>query len=188
MRNGKYGKISRINIFTRLEMIELPKLLLPGEQVLGVIAGFYSAGTAILCATSLRLLLIDKKIMRMNIEDVRYEAISEIDYGQQLFVASTRIYFAGRELQFRSLYRRELRILTQFVQGKMFETRSLQQTPDQPFSGPSPQVVMNTMATNNPALQSQQTAITPQMEQHLRDRITRWRHASRFIDNLESSK
>lgn len=116
-------KLSPFNIFSKMEVAELPKILMPHEQVLGIISGFYSVGTATLCVTSRRLLLIDKKLLRMSYEDIRFEAISEVNFSQQLLLASVKFYFAGRQVQFRSWYRRELRTLAQFTQNKMFEAR-----------------------------------------------------------------
>ena len=93
------------------ELNELPKLLLPGEKIEGVISGFYSAGPATICVTNERLLLVDKKFIRLTIEDIRFDSLGEIQYSQQLFLASLKLIFAGQTLQFRSFYRRELRIL-----------------------------------------------------------------------------
>lgn len=180
-------RFSRINLFTPFEMKELPNLLMPGEQVLGVLSGFYSAGTAVLCATTFRLLLVDKKVIRMNIEDIRYESISEIDYSQQLFIASTKLYFSGRELQFRTFYRRELRALAQFIQNKMFEARAIRQAPELPYKM-APQVMTNTIATNNPGAvagytqPSSASIATGGLGEHISSRFERWRQAQRLAE------
>jgi hypothetical protein len=116
-------KISKLDFFSNQELAELPKLLLPGENVLSVISGVYTSGTAILCVTSKRLLLIDKKLVRLNFEDIRFESISEVNYSHQLFLASLNLYYAGRSLQFKTWYKDALRTLAQFIQDKMFEAR-----------------------------------------------------------------
>ena len=115
--------LCRTNFFSNREMAELPNVLVPGEQVLAVISGMYTAGTAILCVTSRRLLLVDKKMIRLSLEDIRFESIREVHYSHQPFIASIKLYYAGREMQFRTWYKNELRIFSQLVQQKMFEVR-----------------------------------------------------------------
>ena len=188
-------KLSRLNFFSRLEVAELPNLLMPGEQVLGVLSGFYSSGTAILCVTSKRLLLIDKKWVRLNFEDARFESINEVNYSHQAITASVKFYMAGRELQFKSWYKRELRILAQFVQNKMFEARAAQnnkaelgqedqqlQQQFQPATLGSSFVPTQLVAPA--ATEERYVYPSAQMEQYLTDRIARWRRASRFVDTL----
>lgn len=194
-------KLSRLNFFSRLEVAELPKLLLPEEQVLGVISGFYAAGTAILCVTSRRLLLVDKKLLRMSFEDIRFESIKEVSFSHQMMLASVKFFYAGRTLQFRSWYGRELRILAQFVQHKMFEVRKKQEHPahealqyqtdlaepigavDYSLEEPMPLPE----ATPSVAISSSSTQVNPQLEQYLSERIARWRKASKFIDTVQAT-
>ncbi len=184
-------KIKRLNFFSRWEMAELPKLLMPDEQVLGVISGFYVAGTAILCVTSKRLLLVDKKWMRLSFEDIRFNSIKEVKYSQQAFASSVRFFFAGRELQFRSWYKNELRTLAQFVQQKMFEAQ------DGPSKSVSEEWVP--LELEHPGDSMRQTSSIPRTQQrlpgqdsqhldrYLNERIDRWRRAIRFVDTLTMS-
>lgn len=177
--------VTRLNFFSRREMAELPKLLLPGETILAVISGTYTAGTAILCVTSKRLLLVDKKIIRLLFEDIRFESIKEVGYSQQAFMASVKFFYAGREMQFRSWYRAELRTLAQFVQQKMFEVREGKVA--------AKQITDALLAEDPDRFQSRQAPATPnqagneQLEQYLNDRITRWKRADRIVDTLAMS-
>lgn len=173
-------KLSRLSFFSRLEAAELPKLLMPDEQVLAVISGFYTAGTAILCVTSKRLLLVDKKLMRLSFEDIRFDSIKEVKYSQQVFMASVKFYFAGREMQFRSWYRNELRMLAQLAQQKMFESNEKRHYKAPETQDSSEQSELNAQA-DSPQVPSYNN---PQLEKYLNERIARWRRASRFIDNL----
>lgn len=184
--------LSRLNIFSRFELAEIPQLLLPGEEVLCMISGFYTAGTATLCVTSHRLLLIDKKFIRLNFEDIRFEAIREVSYSRQLLMASVKLYYAGRELQFRSWYRRELRTLAEFVQSKMFETRD---GGSPPFGDRTTSDATTTSQRMYPltALQSSLTeGRLPLMGRRIyqpiwsarSNRFLRWQRASRFIERL----
>lgn len=163
-------RISRINFLNRREVSELPNMLNPGEQVLGIVSGFYISGTAILCITTRRLLLLDKKWIRINFEDARLESISELNYSHNGLMASVRIFIAGRELEFRSWYKKELRMLAQFVQHKMAEAQIDYQN-EQRISAP----------------QVPQYQASAQVEQYLSERIARWRRANRFIDSLPQS-
>ncbi len=122
------ARISRISSFNHREVAEIPKLLMNGEELLGMISGYYTAGTAILCVTSRRLLLIDKKWMRLNFEDIRFESISEVNYSHQLFIASLHFFYAGRDLHFRTWHKQDLRNFAQIVQSKMFEARDSRKT------------------------------------------------------------
>ena len=176
--------LTRINFFSKKEMAELPKLLMPDEKVLAVISGFYTAGTAILCVTDKRLLLVDKKLIRLSFEDVRFESVKEVNYSQQAFMASVKFFYAGREMQFRSWYRNELRMLAQLVQQKMFEVREKSWHPaqsSQKSQNDSPVQV----ATDPPVNDMYGTNV--HMEQYMTERIRRWREATRFVNTLTIS-
>lgn len=168
------GRVSRLSFFTKLEMAELPRLLMPGEAVLGVISGFYENGTVLLAVTSRRMLLVDKKWMRLSYEDIRFESINEVNYAQQAFLASASFYIMGRKLVFKSWYRSELRMLVKSVQDKMFEARA------------------HESMKNDHAIQKQKTPLymqpSPQLNTYFEDRITRWRRAIRFMDTISSAQ
>lgn len=131
-------QIVRVDFFNARELAEIPRLLMKGEHMLAAVNGFYTAGTAVLCVTSKRLLLVDKKLLRLSIEDVRFESIKEVNYSQQAILASLCFFYAGREMQFRTWHRRELRILSQVVQEKMFDVRggATLSSNESPFSPP----------------------------------------------------
>lgn len=113
----------KADFFNARELAEIPRLLMDDEQMIMAVSGLYTAGTAVLCVTNKRLLLIDKKLLRFSVEDVRFEAIKEVSYGQQAFFASLKFFYAGRDMEFRSWHRADLRMLAQTVQEKMFEVR-----------------------------------------------------------------
>lgn len=155
-------KLSKLNFFSRFEIAEIPNLLLPDEEVLGVLSGFYSAGTATLCVTNKRLLLVDKKWLRMSYEDIRYQAISEVSYSRQGFLASVHFFYTGRDLHFRSYYRNELKVLAQFVEGRMtVERNSGSYRQSQPISAMLDAVVPDPI-----------------------EQIRRWRKTSHFLKSL----
>lgn len=177
MKSQAYARaLMRINFLSKKEIAELPKLLMADEKILAVISGFYTAGTAILCVTSKRLLLVDKKIIRLSIEDIRFDAIREVNYSHQAFIASVRFYYAGRQAEFKSIYKNELRMLSQLVQQKMFEVREKLHHPEAKKSQRTAEI---------PAVKPY--GANPQLEQYLTERIARWRKATRFVDMLAAS-
>lgn len=181
--------LTRLNFFSKREMGELPQLLLPGEKVLAVISGVYTAGTAILCVTSRRLLLVDKKFVRLSFEDIRFDSIREVNFSQQALMASIRFFYAGRDMQFRSWHRRELRMLAQMVQQKMFEVREKlhAKEPSVPLQLKSEggDESRQAMHSQFPSILHQQSAA--QLDTYLSERLDRWKKATRFVGMLSMS-
>ena len=71
------------------ETKELATILLPDEEIFECVNGWYEGGYALLCATSIRVLLIDKKPLNfLTIEDLRFDTINQIDYNHRMFNAS----------------------------------------------------------------------------------------------------
>lgn len=178
--------LTRLNILSHKEQLELPNLLLADEKILAVISGFYAAGTAILCVTNKRLLLVDKKWVRLFIEDVRFESINELNYSHQALVASIAFIVAGREVRFKSWYKNELRMLSQLVQQKMFEVHKREEKKEAIKSGTTQEAVTE-QVNQAPQIQAQGYAHDPSLEAYLSERIARWRKASRFVDTISKS-
>lgn len=176
----------RTSFFSRREMAELPNLLMKDEQVLSVVSGFYTAGTAILCITSKRLLLVDKKFIRLSIEDIRYDSIREIDYSHQAMIASIRMHFSGRRVEFKSWHKNELRMISQQIQQKMFEVREkLHREPEADVAhAQEAKVLFEEVTPETSPAPVNQYRQDPQLERYLQERIARWRQASRFVDTL----
>lgn len=166
-------RISRISSFSHREVAEIPHLLMSGEEVLGMISGYYTAGTAVLCVTTRRLLLIDKKWMRLNFEDIRFESISEVNYSHQLFFASLHFFYAGRDLHFRTWHKQDLRDFAQIVQSKMFEARDSRRTN---LLDTSPESSATTVLQNSRNL-----------ERYIQ-RNRGWQRAERFVATINFAK
>jgi len=124
-RLSKLGiKVSR---WYRPEIRELQHVLMDEEQIIGVVPGRYFGGYAMLLATDRRLLLVDKKAFFMNLEDIRYDTISEIDFSAQMMNATVVIYTLNKQHRFSSTkYRRQLRSLTAYVQAQIVALRQPQ--------------------------------------------------------------
>ena len=188
------GRLSRLSFFTRMEMAELPRLLMSGEQVLGVISGFANGATVLLAVTSQRLLLVDKKWMHLSYEDVRYESINEVTFSQQMVLGSAKFYVMGKDILFKSWYRTELRMLVEFVQDKMFELRPATKADTKKYgykrSGEY-QTIMEAPTlqrqeeTRNVLEHMREASAQPlQVPRHITDRVARWQSAARFVGNL----
>lgn len=179
--------IMKTNFFSKREVAEIPKLLVPGESVIAMISGIYTAGTAVLCVTSKRVLLVDKKMIRLSIEDMRFDSIKEVNYSQQPIMASLQLFYVGRsqQFQFKSWHREDLRELAQLLQQKMFEVSGAQKD----------DVVQNDLASSDEESSTKEGSEqisewigvyggNKDAEKHLRERTAQWRRARRFTDVL----
>jgi len=115
------------NIWGRGEANELPNILLPDEKIAECVNGIYEAGFALLCATDMRLLLIDKKPLNyLTVEDLRFDMINELDYSHRLLGAQISISAGSKNLKFRSFNQPRLRKLISHVQHRMVEIKQQQ--------------------------------------------------------------
>lgn len=127
------------SIWGKPELNELPKILIEGEEIMHLINGSYSGGFATLCATNYRLLLIDKKMFFLTVEDIRYDMIAEVDYGHQFVGATIYVKSFSNDLKFQCFKIAELRNLTSFVQHKVMELRGHQMAATKSIDSQNPQ-------------------------------------------------
>ncbi len=105
------------------EINELPKILCEGETIKHIMNGRYEAGFAVLCATDHRLLLIDKRLMFLTIEDIRYDMISDVEFDHRLIDSSIHVGTVHKTINFNSLDQSRLRELTKYVQEEVMSYR-----------------------------------------------------------------
>ena len=111
----------------RAEVRELPKILMEGEEIFECVNGIYEGGFALLVATNLRVLLVDKKPLNfLTVENLRFDMISEIDYSHRLFGARISISAGSKNLKFNSYNQPRLRKLITHVQHCMAESKKQQ--------------------------------------------------------------
>lgn len=111
----------------RAEVRELPNIILPEEEIFECVNGTYEGGFALLVATDVRVLLIDKKPFNyLTVEDLRFDMINEIDYNHRAFGAYVDISTGNRDLKFRSYNQPRLRKLINHVQHCMAESKKKQ--------------------------------------------------------------
>lgn len=111
----------------RSEIKELPHILMSEEHIYEVANGIYEGGFALLVATDVRVLLVDKKPLNyLTVEDLRFDMISEIDYSHRLFGARISISTGTKNLKFTSYNQPRLRKLIGHVQSCMAEQKRKQ--------------------------------------------------------------
>ena len=165
------------------EIRELTHVLLPHEKITGHSHGWYDNGFATLVATSERLLLIDKKLFHLIIEDVRYDMIAEVDFSARVLDASIRVSSVNKTLRFTSLKQRSLRDLTNYIQQRVMELRqqafSWQQFEHTPLPEFGVSVQPVAAGAGGPSL----PLITPEMAP-----MRRLTHANPYTKNMLTTK
>ncbi|HUY85436.1 MAG TPA: PH domain-containing protein [Candidatus Dormibacteraeota bacterium] len=113
----------------RTEVRELQNIILPDEEIYECVNGIYEGGFAMLLATDVRVLLVDKKPLNyLTVEDLRFDMINEIDYNHRLVGAYIRISAGETELKFTSINQPRLRKLIGHVQQCMAVSKKKQST------------------------------------------------------------
>lgn len=111
----------------RGELSELPHILLEGEEIYECVNGIYEGGFALLLATDVRVLLVDKKPLNfLTVEDLRFDMINEMDYNHRLIGAEINISSGSKILKFRSYNQPRLRKLIGHVQHCMADAKKKQ--------------------------------------------------------------
>lgn len=102
---------------------ELCAVLWDDEQIVSAVMGRYEAGWALLIATEHRLLLIDKKLWYLTIEDIRYDMLAEVDYSSGVIDAIIKFNTFNKSLAFRSMRQNRLRAMSYYVQHQVRKVR-----------------------------------------------------------------
>ncbi len=106
----------------RAELRELKNILVPQETIQVLLNGFYTGGFATMIATDKRILIVDKKPFVLNIEDLRYDMISEVTFESKVLDAQVRITLPQKSVHFRSWHQPALRQLSGYIQERVMET------------------------------------------------------------------
>lgn len=105
------------------EVAELSKILMDDETIVVAVNGYYEGGFGLLVATNFRVLIVDKKPFVLNLEDLRYDMITEVTYGARLIVARLHIAIPTRTIYFDSWSMDKLHIAMRHIQKHVFEAR-----------------------------------------------------------------
>lgn len=106
------------------EVAELSGVLMDGEQIVQAVNGYYEGGFGLLVATNLRVLIIDKKPFTMNVEDLRYDMITEVTYGARFITATMHISLPTRTVYFSSWSMNRLHKAMRHVQQHVTDARN----------------------------------------------------------------
>ncbi len=129
----------RLSRWFNAELRELQNILVDNEKIIAVVPGRYFAGFALLVATDQRLLLIDKRVLFMTVEDIRYDMISETDFNVRLFDSTVQIFTVNKQHRFTSMkYKRQLRELILYVQQQIMRFRQYGGASDSSDATPAP--------------------------------------------------
>ena len=125
------GQLKKINFnphaWGQAEVKELPHILLDHEEIYEVVNGIYDGGFALLVATNVRLLLVDKKPLNfLTVEDMRFDMINELDYSHRLIGARINVSAGNKNLSFMSFNQQRLRKAIGHVQRCMAEAKKQQ--------------------------------------------------------------
>jgi hypothetical protein len=165
-------ELSRLGLHNRFwgkpEVRELQHILSDDEIMTNAVNGRYEGGFALLVSTDRRLLLIDKKIWFLSLEDTRYDMISEVDYNARLLDATVYIRTINKVMRFTTPRQKSLRALVTYVQEKVMELRQQAAAPSavdnnqlmQQFSA-----FANHMMSQQPAQQHQSVVVPAQAQQ-----------------------
>lgn len=109
--------------FGRPEIRELANIIMPDESIACAVNGRYEGGFALLCVTSHRLLLIDRKPMFLTLEDIRFDMISELDFSARLLDSTIRIMTPNRTLVFTGWNQHRVRNILNYTQQRVMDIR-----------------------------------------------------------------
>lgn len=133
--------------FGRPEVRELCHILTPNEVIRHAVMGHYDGGFALIVATDHRVLLVDKKVWFLTMEDIRYDMVAEVDFCSRLLDATISIVTFNKTLVFNSWHKLSLRQLAKFVQQRVTEIRHLEAEKYEPSQEPF--YVSGPIATSN---------------------------------------
>lgn len=116
----------KFRFFGRAEVKELANIIGSEEQIRHCVSGSYQGGRALLVATNRRILLVDKRPFFLNLEDIRYEMISDVYFAGRLLNAKMSLQNGNKVLEFTSISDARLRKLCEFTQDQITKARQLE--------------------------------------------------------------
>jgi len=87
----------------RAEIKELRSILRTDETIRQCVFGTYHGGSGLLVATDQRLLLVDKRPFFLNLEEIQYVDITNIEFHKHLLQAVVHLKAKGHRTIFRSI-------------------------------------------------------------------------------------
>lgn len=109
----------------RAEINQLHQILVPGEEMEYLLAGRYMVGYAVLVATNKRLLLVDKTIGGLIIEDFPFDMIAEVEYIKSLYGSKLIVFARSKKVEFRAYKGSNVRDFAQYLEQRVMEIRQI---------------------------------------------------------------
>ena len=117
----------------RTEVAELSGILMDDEEIVMAVNGYYEGGFGLLCVTNLRVLIVDKKPFVLNIEDLRYDMLTEVTYGARFIIATIHMALPTRTVYFSSWAMNRLHNSMKYVQQRVMEARAAVSSGSEPW-------------------------------------------------------
>jgi len=112
----------RFRMFGRAEIKELRRILQDGEIIRHCVYGFYQGGSGLLVATCNRVILIDKRPFYLNIEDMKFDSLRQVEVKLQSMQAHLSINDGKKKLSFRSVSDARIKKMKNYLAEKIEET------------------------------------------------------------------
>ena len=118
----------------RGEIKNLPSILWENEFPLQITSGWYNNGNSILVATDRRVILIDKGIISLKVEDFHYTNITSVESRKGFGMGEITIYVAGNKEQITQVPNDQVLVVADFIRNKVNEVKA----PSTPVPAPAP--------------------------------------------------
>lgn len=105
----------------------LPSVIQPDEQILGLVYGRYkkesdnSISRGVLVATNKRALLLNKKFMFKESDEIRYGVISGVNYSRVLFIYAVTVHTRMGDVSIRTFNQRCAKIFVSAIENQIFK-------------------------------------------------------------------
>lgn len=106
------------------EVSQLGSLLMEDEKIAMAVNGYYEGGFGLLVVTNFRVLVVDKKPFVLNLEDLRFDMITEVTYGARLFIATIHIAIPTRTIYFSSWSMDKLHKAMNCIQQQVMDAKN----------------------------------------------------------------
>ena len=114
-------------IFGRSEVKELRKLLRPEEIIHDCVRGYYQGGAALLVATNERVLLIDKRPLYLNLEELAYNRIKDVQFVPKFLQGTMHIRAGHKVISFRTVRDARLKRICEYINENKIDNPELEQ-------------------------------------------------------------
>lgn len=109
----------KAKMFQRAEVKELCNVLHEDEIILQATNGYYEGGFGLMVATSVRILLVDKKPMFLTLDSISYSMIQEVTFNYRLLNSTIHIFTSNKCLDFNSWNHAQIRAILNHTQQAM---------------------------------------------------------------------